>query len=83
MTTGIRAKIPAGWIVLPALSGSAISTLAAWATGSLPLAALVMLATGLLAAWWTERCLRSLIEPIAQIAGGDRYAALPKRIGGC
>ncbi len=55
--------------------------MAAWATESLPLAAAAALATGLTAAWWTERRLRSVIEPIAQIAAGDRYAALPDRIG--
>ena len=55
--------------------------MAAWATESLPLAAAAALVTGLTAAWWTERRLRSVIEPIAQIAAGDRYAALPDRIG--
>ena len=55
--------------------------MAAWATESLPLAAAAALAASLPAAWWAERRLRSVIEPIAQIASGDRYAALPGRIG--
>ena len=82
MKSGIRAKIPARWITLPVLSASAVSALAAWTTESLPFSALVALATALPAAWWAERRLRSLIEPIAQIAAGDRYAALPRRMGG-
>ncbi|HEY6255317.1 MAG TPA: transporter substrate-binding protein [Xanthobacteraceae bacterium] len=68
--------------MLPVLLASATSALAAFATESPPLAAAVVLLAGLPAAWWAERRLRSLIEPIGQIAAGDRYAALPERIGG-
>src|SRR5580704_6776940 len=82
MTSDIRGKVPAGWILLPVLLSSGISALAAWATESLPLAAAVALSAGLPATWWAERRLRSMIQPIAQIAAGDRYAALPERIGG-
>src|SRR5450631_4514747 len=82
MTSDIRSQAPAGWILLPVLLTSGISGLAAWATESLPLTALVALAAGLPAAWWAERRLRSVIEPITHIAAGDRYAALPERIGG-
>src|ERR1700722_14021974 len=82
MTSEIQNRAPAGWILLPVLLASGTSAVAAWATGSLPLAAAVALATGLAAAWWTERRVRSGIEAIAQIAAGDRYAALPDRIGG-
>ncbi len=67
--------------MLPVLLASGTSAVAAWATESLPLTAAVALAAGLPAAWWAERRLRSVIEPIAQIASGDRYAALPERIG--
>ncbi len=81
MTSEIQNRAPAGWILLPVLLASGTSAVAAWATGSLPLAAAAAVATGLAAAWWTERRLRSVIEPIAQIAAGDRYAALPDRIG--
>src|SRR6202140_4169094 len=82
MTSDIRGQAPAGWILLPILLASGISVLTAWATQSLALAAAAALACGLLAAWWAERRLRCVIEPIAQIASGDRYAALPERIGG-
>ena len=82
MTSEIRGRAPAGWILIPILLASGTSALAAWATESLPLAAAVALSAGLPAAWWVERRLRLVIEPIAQIAAGDRYAALPERIGG-
>src|ERR1700674_4328461 len=82
MTSDIRGKVPAGWILLPVLLASGISVLAAWATESAALAASVALAAGLAAAWWVERRMLSVIEPIAQIASGDRYAALPERTGG-
>ena len=67
MTSAARNKVPAGWIALPLLFVSATSALAAWSSESLLLAAAVALA---------------VIEPISQIAAGDRYAALPERTGG-
>jgi urea transport system substrate-binding protein len=82
MTSDIRSKVPAGWILLPVLLASGISVLAAVAMEGSPLAAPVALSAGLLAAWWVERRLLSVVEPIGQIASGDRYAALPERIGG-
>jgi urea transport system substrate-binding protein len=82
MTSEIRNKAPAGWILLPVVLACGTSALAAWATESLPLSATVALLASLPAAWWAERRLRSVVEPIAQIASGDRYAALPARIGG-
>src|SRR5580704_6703529 len=70
------------WIALPFISVCVVAVLATWETGSL----LVGLAAGLVgaiaAAWWCERILRGVVGPIAQIAGGDRYAALPERIHG-
>ncbi len=82
MTSEIRGGAPAGWILFPILLACGMSALAAWATESLPLAAAAALAAGVPAAWWTERRLRAVIEPIAQIAAGDRYAALPEQTGG-
>jgi len=82
MISEIRSKAPAGWVLLPVLAASGVSAMAGWATESLPLAAAVALSAGLPAAWCAERRLRLIIEPIAQIASGDRYAALPERIGG-
>jgi urea transport system substrate-binding protein len=81
MTSDFQNKLPAGWILLPVLLASAISVLTAWAAESVPLAATVALLTGLAAAWWAERRLRLVIEPIVEIAAGDRYAALPDSTG--
>jgi urea transport system substrate-binding protein len=70
------------WISLPFMFACVVAVLTTWGTESL----LLGLATGLVgaiaAAWWCERMLRAVVGPIAQIAGGDRYAALPARIGG-
>src|SRR5712671_1982468 len=81
MTSDFQNKVPAGWILLPILLASGTSALAAWATDSLPLSAAAALLSGVPAAWWAERRRRAVIEPIIQIASGDRYAALPERIG--
>src|SRR5580692_7321156 len=82
MTSEIRRKMPAGWLLLPVMLSSGIAVLATWLTQSLPLAAAAALVAALLAARWAEHSLRSIIEPIVQIAAGDRYAALPDRLGG-
>src|SRR3981081_455640 len=81
MTSDFQNKVPAGRILLPVLLASGTSALVAWATDSLPLVGTVALLSGVPAAWWAERRLRAVIEPIVQIASGDRYAALPERIG--
>ena len=61
------------------LFACAASALAAWGSDSLLIALVAALAAGLLASWFCERTLRAVIDPIAQIAAGDRYAALPER----
>src|SRR6478609_7971009 len=61
-----RKTIAAGWILLPVILAAALL-----AAGLAALAA----------AWWIERRLRSVVDAIALIASGDRYAALPERIG--
>src|SRR5258707_15010891 len=76
-----RIQAPAGWIVLPVLFACGASAAAGWASDSLLVAAALAAPSGLLAAWWAERRLRLVVEPITQIASGDRYAALPERIG--
>jgi urea transport system substrate-binding protein len=68
--------------LLPILFASGLSVAAGWATESLPLTATVAVLASLPAAWWAERRLRSVVGPVAQIACGDRYAALPERVGG-
>ncbi len=70
------------WIALPPMFACVIAVLATWGTGSLVFGLAVALVGAAAAAWWCERTLRAVVVPIAQIAGGDRYAALPARIGG-
>jgi urea transport system substrate-binding protein len=75
-------QAPAGWIALPVMLACGASAVAGWASESAWIAAAVALPSGLAAAWYAERRLRQVVEPIAQIASGDRYAALPERVGG-
>jgi urea transport system substrate-binding protein len=82
MLSVVRFRLSAGWILLPCLAAPAAAAFVGWATASLPAALGAALVLGLPAAWWIERRLRLIIEPISQIAAGDRYAALPDRIGG-
>jgi urea transport system substrate-binding protein len=69
------------WILLPVGSAAAVAVLITWGTGSLVLGLITALVGALAAAWWCEQMLRGVAGTIAQIAGGDRYAALPERIG--
>src|SRR5580698_1044105 len=70
------------WILFPIAFACALSALVAWATGSLPLGLTVAAGGAVATAWWCERNLRGIVGAIDQIASGDRYAALPARIGG-
>ena len=70
------------WIVLPSMFACVVAVLATWGTGSLFLGLATALVGAVAAGWWCERTLRAVVAPIAHIAGGDRYAALPVRIGG-
>src|SRR5277367_6317558 len=76
-----KSPLPA-WIVLPFLFAGMVAVLTTWGTGSLAFGLVTALVGTAAAAWWCERTLRAVVAPIAQIAGGDRYAALPARIGG-
>jgi urea transport system substrate-binding protein len=77
----LRRVVSAGWILLPVLVACALTVFAsaladAWLAGlvaAIPAAAF--------ATWWIERRLRSVVDAIALIASGDRYAALPERTG--
>jgi urea transport system substrate-binding protein len=75
-------KFLPAWILLPIASAGTLSALTAWLTGSLFAGFAVALVSAICAAWYFERTLRAVAGPIAQIAGGDRYAMLPSRIGG-
>jgi urea transport system substrate-binding protein len=70
------------WIALPPMFACVVAVLATWGSGSLAFGLAIALAGAAAAAWWCEHTLRAVVVPIAQIAGGDRYAALPVRIGG-
>jgi urea transport system substrate-binding protein len=70
------------WILLPVGATATVAVLIAWGSGSLFLGLITALVGALAAAWWCEQMLRGVVGTIAQIASGDRYAALPQRIGG-
>jgi len=76
-----KSQLPA-WIVLPFTFACTVAVLTTWGTGSLFLGLATALVGAIAAAWWCERTLRAIVMPIAHIAGGDRYAALPGWIGG-
>jgi urea transport system substrate-binding protein len=82
MLAQIRFRFPAGWVLVPVLLASGAAALTAWTTASLPAALAAALVSGALVAWWIEGRLRAIVEPISQIAAGNRYAALPEWIGG-
>ena len=74
-------KLPA-WILLPAMCACSAPILVVWLTGSLALGLLAAAIGAAATAQCCERTLRGVVNTISQIAGGDRYAALPLRIGG-
>src|ERR1700682_1745300 len=82
MAANSRNRPMPAWILLPVGFAAAVAVLITWGTGSLLLGLITALVGALAAAWWCEQMLRGVVGTIAQIAGGDRYAALPERIGG-
>ena len=76
-----KSPLPA-WIVLPFLFAATVAVLATWGTGSLLLGLATAAVGAASAAWSCERTLRAVVGAIAQIARGDRYAALPSRVHG-
>ncbi len=82
MKIALRRVVSAGWIVLPVFLAAAIPIIAATVAGSwlAGLAAAIPAVT--FATLWIERRLCSVVDAISLIAGGDRYAALPERLGG-
>ena len=81
MAANSRNRPMPAWILLPVGSAAAVAVLITWGTGSLFLGLITALVGALAAAWWCEQMLRGVVGTIVQIAGGDRYAALPGRIG--
>jgi urea transport system substrate-binding protein len=82
LATDSRNSLLPAWIVVPVVAACAASALVTWVADSLLLGLTAALVGGVSAAWICERTLRTVVSTIAQIAGGDRYAALPDRIGG-
>jgi urea ABC transporter urea binding protein len=81
MVAQFKSPLPA-WIVLPLMSVGVVAVVTTWGTGSLWLGLATALIGALAVAFYCERTLRGLVGAIAQIARGDRYAALPDRIQG-
>ena len=81
MAANSRKRPMPAWILLPVAFASRVAVLVTWGSGSLLLGLITALLGALAAAWWCEQMLRGVVGTIAQIAGGDRYAALPERIG--
>ena len=76
-----KMRLPA-WIMLPALCACTGSAVVVWVSGSLALGLTASLIGAAATAWCCEQTLWGVVNTISQIAGGDRYAALPLRIGG-
>src|SRR5580692_7460706 len=81
MAANSRNRPMPAWILLPVGAAAAVAVLITWGSGSLLLGLITALVGALASAWWCEQMLRGVAGTIAQIAGGDRYAALPERIG--
>jgi urea transport system substrate-binding protein len=81
MAPEIRKSLVPAWILLPVAFASTIAVLVGWGSGNLLLGLVTALIGAAAVAWWCEEMLRGVVGTIGQIAGGDRYAALPERTG--
>jgi len=81
MESEIRKSLVPSWILFPVAFASSVAVLVAWGSGSLLLGIIAALLGAAAVAWWCEEMLRGVVGTIGQIAGGDRYAALPERTG--
>jgi urea transport system substrate-binding protein len=77
----LRRVVSAGWILLPVLLACAFPAIIAGLTDSWAVGLVTTIPVAVLATWRIERRLRSVVEAIAHIASGDRYAALPACAG--
>jgi urea transport system substrate-binding protein len=82
MAADFRKNPLPAWIALPFMFACIVAVLTTWGTENLSLGIATAVIGALAAAWWCEHMLRGVVGTIAQIARGDRYAALPDRIGG-
>ena len=74
----LRHLLPFAWVALPVLGACLVAVVATIADGPV-LGLIAGGVTGLLAAFAIERPLRTLAGVAARIAGGDRYAIVPKQ----
>ncbi len=81
MVAKFKSALPA-WIVLPLIFLGGVAVVTTWGTGNLWLGLATAVVGALAVAWYCERTLRRFVAAIAQIARGDRYAALPAQIQG-
>jgi urea transport system substrate-binding protein len=81
MATDFNKSLVPAWILLPVAAAAVVSALVAWGSGSLLSGVITALIGAAAVAWWCEEMLRAVVGTIGQIASGDRYAALPERIG--
>jgi len=82
MTDKSRTIAPPVWIFLPVIGASATAVLLGWWSGSLALGLAAAILGAIFCTWSVERRLRRTVDAIAQIAAGDRYAAVPVAQGG-
>ena len=81
MATEFRKSLMPAWILLPVSAVATIAALVTWGTGNLLLGIVTALIGAAAVTWWCEAMLHAVAGGISQIAGGDRYAAIPARIG--
>jgi urea transport system substrate-binding protein len=81
MPNRLRETLPSAWVALPVLAACLVAVLATMANGAV-MGAIAGGVTGLIAAFAIERPIRLLARVAARIAGGDRYAIVPKQPGG-
>lgn len=78
MLVSVRDKLPCPWVMLPVLGACLVAVLATMADG--PVTGFIAGGvTGIIAGFVIERPLRALAAVTARIAGGDRYAIVPKQ----
>jgi len=78
MLVGVRDKLPCPWVMLPVLGACLVAVLATMADG--PVTGFIAGGvTGVIAGFVIERPLHALAAVAARIAGGDRYAIVPKQ----
>jgi len=82
MPDNFRNSPLSAWLLLPFAFVCGLPVVITWVTGSVTVGLATGLAGAVAAVWWCERSFRSVVGTFSLIAGGDRYAQLPRRFGG-